>query len=319
MNRIAAKNDKTQQFNTKSFLLNYFSFIGLVLVIITFELLTEGKLLGSKNLMNIFNNFFSIGLGAMGVVFLMSLGELDLSVGGIVGLSAALAAISAKISLVLIFPVAVLTGLLIGFLNGVIIARLKVASFIATLAMSFVVRGMTTFLLNGSVGVPVSLRVFDSDAIKITVFIVILVAFYILFEFTSYGKRCRAVGSSSEAARQSGVNVKRIRTLGFMISGIICGLVGFFSLVRTCTASSKTGSAFEFDVILAVLFGGMLLTGGWDVKFRSAVVGSIAMAVIYNGMSLLGINGLTQQVIQGILLIVIVCISFDRRNVLVIK
>ena len=313
------KNDKFQKVNIKTFLLNYFSFIGLVLVVIAFELLTDGKLLGSKNLMNIFNNFFSIGLGAMGVVFLMSLGELDLSVGGIVGLSAALAAISSEISLILIFPVAVLTGLLIGFLNGIIIARLKVASFIATLAMSFIVRGMTTFLLNGSVGVPVSLRVFDNDIIKISVFILILIVFYIIFEFASFGKRCRAVGSSSEAARQSGVNVEKTRTLAFMISGIICGLIGFFSLVRTCTASSKTGSAFEFNVILAVLFGGMLLTGGWDVKFRSAVIGSIAMAVIYNGMSLLGINGLTQQIIQGILLIVIVCISFDRRNVLVIK
>ena len=316
---MGTANEKVMKFRAKAFLSNYFSYIGLILVVIAFELLTDGRLLGSKNLMNIFNNFFSIGLGAMGVVFLMSLGDMDLSVGAIVGLSAALAAFSAKVSLWLIFPVAILTGLLIGWLNGIIIARLKVAAFIATLAMSFVVRGTTTFLLNGSAGVPVLLRVFDNDVLKIAVFAAILVMFYIVFEYRGFGKQCRAIGSSTEAARQSGVDVRKVRTLAFVISGIICGLVGFFSLVRTCTASSNTGNAFEFDVILAVLFGGILLTGGWQVKFRAAVVGSVAMAVIYNGMSLLGINGLTQQIIQGILLIVIVCISFDRRNTLVIK
>lgn len=315
------KNQKSIQTNRdmKAILQNYFAFIGLVLVVIAFELLTGGKLLRIKNLMNIFNNFFSIGLGAMGVVFLMSLGELDLSVGAIVGFSAALGAMASNISLALIFPVAILTGTVIGFLNGILISRLKVASFIGTLAMSFVVRGMTTFLLNGSIGVPIAMRKFDNDVLKISVFLVIMILFFGIFEYTKYGKRCRSVGASSEAAKQSGVNVSRVRRMAMMISGMMCGLIGFFSLVRTCTASSKTGNAFEFDVILAVLFGGMLLTGGWQVKFRSAVIGSVAMAVIYNGMSLMGINGLTQQIIQGILLIVIVSISFDRRNVLVVK
>ena len=107
--------------------------------------------------------------------------------------------------------------------------------------------------------------------------------------------------------------------LSFGFVGLICGLVGFFTLVRACTASSKTGNAFEFDVLLAVLFGGMPLSGGWNVKFLSAIVGSVAMALLKSGMSLVGIDGLTQQVVQGIILIVVVAISFDRRSVAVIK
>ena len=116
------------------------------------------------------------------------------------------------------------------------------------------------------------------------------------------------MGASADAARQSGVAVERVRMTAFMISGLLCGLAGFFSLVRTCTASSKTGDAFEFEVLLAVLFGGMPLSGGWSVKFRAAIVGSIAMAVMQNGMSLMGIDGLTQQLVQGIILIVVVVI-----------
>ncbi len=305
--------------NMKETVRNYFSFIGLLIVTVVFEFLTEGNLLQPRNLMNIFNNFFSIGLGAMGVVFLMSLGELDLSVGAIAGLSAALASYAGQINLALILPVAILTGLAIGLLNGVMIARLRVESFIGTLAMSFVVRGITTWLLNGSVGIPVSMRVFDQNSVKIFVFVALLVALFLLFEFSAYGKQCRSVGASADAARQSGVKVEKVRTMAFVISGLMCGLVGFFSLVRTCTASSKTGNAFEFDVLLAVLFGGMPLTGGWPVKFRAAILGSIAMSVMKNGMSLMGIDGLTQQIVEGVILIAIVVIAFDRKSANVIK
>ncbi len=303
----------------KSAATKYFSFIGLALVVLIFEILTRGDLLSSRNLMNIFNNFFSIGLGAMGVVFLMSLGELDLSVGAIVGLAAALAACASKTSLALIFPVALATGLGVGLLNGFVISKLRVESFIGTLAMSFVVRGVTVWLLNGSAGIPVSQRVFDQDGVKIAVFVLALAILYTLFEFTPFGKRCRSIGASADAARQAGVRVERTKLIAFAISGLMCGLAGFFSLVRTCTASSKTGSAFEFDVLLAVLFGGISLTGGWPVKFRSAVIGSVAMAVMKNGMSIMGINGLTQQVVEGVILIVIVVISFDRKSVGVVK
>ena len=303
----------------KNIIRNNFSFIGLLLVAIVFEILTQGKLFSTRNYMNIFNNFFSISLGAVGVMFLMSLGELDLSVGAILGFSAAMGAFSANISLAIILPVCIATGLVIGLLNGVLISKLKVESFIGTLAISFIFRGMTTWLLNGSVGVPVVMRVFDKNIVKIILFLVVMVVFYVLFEYTVFGKQCRAVGASEDAARQSGVKVEKIRIIAFAISGFSCGLAGFFSLVRTCTASSKTGNAFEFDVLLAVLFGGMPLSGGWAVKFRAAVVGSIAMAIMYNGMSLMGIDGLTQQIVQGVILIVVVVISFDRKSAVVIK
>lgn len=305
--------------STKGFVQSYFSFIGLILVVIVFHVLTDGRLISSRNVMNIFNNFFSIGLGSIGVMFLMSLGELDLSVGATLGFAATLGAFSAQVNVALILPVCLLTGLLIGLLNGVLISRLKVESFIGTLAVSFIARGLTTYLLNGSAGIPLSQRVFDKSVVKITVFLVIAVLFYILFDYTAYGKACRSIGVSADAARQSGVAVERVRTMAFVISGFLCGLAGFFSLVRTCTASSKTGDAFEFEVLLAVLFGGMPLSGGWTVKFRAAIVGSIAMAVMQNGMSLMGIDGLNQQVVQGIILIVVVVISFDRRNAVVIK
>lgn len=303
----------------KELLLKNFAFAGLLLVIVLFEILTQGRLLGQKNLLNIFNNFFTIGLSAMAFTFIMALGELDLSVGAIVGFAAMAGAFAAKLSLWLILPAALLAGLLVGALNGLAIAHLRVESFIGTLAMSFICRGMTTWLLNGSVGVPISMRAFDANWVKIVTFVVVMVLLYFLYEHCAYGKHCRAVGASNEAARQSGVRCKSVRTMAFVLSGVVCGLVGFFTLIRGCTASSGTGNAFEFDVLLAVLFGGMPLSGGWTVRFRSAVIGAVAMAILKSGMSLTGIDGMVQQVVQGIILIVVVTLSFDRKNAAVIK
>lgn len=306
-------------YRVKDFLSNNFSFIGFILILALFEFLTQGELLGSRNMMNIFNNFFSIGLGSLGLLFVMSLGELDLSVGAIVGFSAAIASFAADVSLALIIPACLITGLLVGLLNGFLVSRLHVASFIETLAMSFVIRGITTFILNGARGIDFSMSSFDSNAIKISTFLIITIACYILYEYTTYGKHVRAVGSIAEAARQSGVPVERTKLLAFALCGLLCGVVGFFSLVRACTASTNTGNAFEFSTLLAVVFGGMPLTGGWPVKFRSTLVGSISMAIVLNGMSLMGLSGLTQQVVQGAILIGVVTISFDRRNAVIIK
>lgn len=303
----------------KQFLLNNFSFVGLIFVVVLFEILTEGLLLGERNLMNVFNNFFTIGLTAMAFTFVMSIGELDFSVGAVVGFSAAMGAFASEIGLWAILPAAMLAGLAIGLLNGSIISYLRVESFIGTLAMSFVFRGLTTLFLNGSVGVPIEMRAFDEDWVKITTFVVVMAVLYILFEHCAYGKHCRAIGASKEAARQSGIKVNAARLTAFALCGLVSGLVGFFTLIRACTASSSTGNAFEFDVLIAILFGGMPLTGGWPVRFRSAVIGSIAMAMLKSGMSLMGINGLTQQIVQGVILIVVVVLSFDRKNAAVIK
>ena len=303
----------------KEVLINNFSFVGLALILILFEILTGGQLLGKRNVMNIFNNFFNIALCALMYSFIMALGELDLSVGATVGFAAAVAALSSQISIWMILPAAIFAGALIGCLNGVMTAYWNVESFIGTLAVSFIFRGLTTYFLNGSVGIPIQMRVFDEDWVKITALVLVAVLAGFLYNRNAFGRRCRAVGASHTAAQQSGIDIKKTRMYAFTLVGIVCGLVGFFTLVRACTASSRTGNAFEFDVLLAVLFGGMPLSGGWPVKFRAALVGSLAMAVLKSGMSLVGIDGLVQQVVQGIILILVVAISFDRKNAGVIK
>lgn len=295
-------------------------FVGMVLVVVFFEIVSGGKIFSAINAPVLLDEIFSIAIGSAGVLFLMSQGSLDFSLGAIVGFAGAVAAIASKSNLALTLPVALLVGAAVGFLNGWIHAKFHVQSFITTLAMSFILQGLTTVVLgSGSVGVSFKLSVIDVAPVKLAVLLVVFAVVFYLFEYTRFGKECRAIGSQEEAARQSGVDVFKVKVLSFITSGLACGLVGFFSIVHACTASYDTGSGFQVDVLNAVLIGGLSLTGGCSSKFCTVVIGSIIMGVIANGMTLWGIDAMTQQLVKGVIFILAVAISFDRKSATVIQ
>lgn len=300
-------------------MLHFIPYIGLILVVVFFGVITEGRILSFRNSSVLLSEIFSIALGATGVIFLMSQGNMDFSLGALAGFAAALGAIAAGTNTLFLFPVTILAGLAVGFINGMFVAKFNVPSFIATLAVSFVLKGLTITMLNGSIGIPFAMSKYDNDVLKLAVLVAVLVIGYIMFEYTEFGKQGRAIGSLPEAARQSGVNLTKIRWFSFVLSGLVCGLIGFFSAVRACTVSTSTGIGLEFNVLLALMIGGFSLTGGWTAKFRSVIIGSLIMAFISNGMTLAGINGGVQQLIKGFLFIIAVAVSFDRKNIAVIK
>jgi len=294
-------------------------YLSLIVVVVFFGTITRGRLFSPVNGKILLNEIFSIGLGAVGVLFVMAQGSLDFSIGAIIGFASALAALAAKISLGLILPVALCVGILVGLFNGFIYAKLNVPAFIATLAVSFILKGITSVILNGSIGVPFAMSVYDNVPLKLVVFLSVWGIGYMIFEYTGFGKQCRAIGASASVSELSGVHLTKVKLLSYVISGGTCGIISFFSLARTCTAANGTGSGAEFNVLLALMIGGLSFAGGWTAKFHNAVIGSIIMAVISNGMTLWGIDGLTQQLVKGALFIFAVSIAFDRKTVAVIK
>ena len=149
--------------------------------------------------------------------------------------------------------------------------------------------------------------------------IIVVIAGYIVYEFTVFGKQNKAVGSNIEAARQSGVRINVIKFVPFLIVGGLCGLLGFFNLVKTGTASNQTGSSFFLDVLNAVLLGGMPLSGGAGSKYRAVIIGSLTSAFLTVGMTMLGVDTFTRQLVSGFVFLVIVSLSFDRKGMPIIK
>ena len=295
-------------------------FLGLILVCIYFQIATKGKLISASNFKAFSNYAFQMVIPACGAVFLMAQGQLDFSMAGNVCICCILAAKASYINPWLAPVVAILTGAVIGCINGSAHVFLGVPSFVATIATSFMYGGLANVLLGGgAITANFALKKADTIAVKYCVIVVALVLTWLVLSYTPFGKHCRAIGAKTEVAHQSGVNVPLEKMIAFIICGISCGIIASFVLVRTCSASTTSGGHTQLNTILALLLGGIPFSGGWSARFRGVLAGSLLMAVITSGLTIMNIPANTQQVFKGALFIFAVAISFDRKNTAVIK
>lgn len=297
-----------------------FPFLGLFGVIAFFQIYTGGRVLTLTNYRALISECFFIIIGVTGYIFIMAQGGLDFSVGSVMGLCCAIAAAGAGIHPMLAVPVAVLTGSVIGLINGLLIVKLKVGSLIGTMSTGSIVSGILILsLADRSLSAPIAMLQWNAMTVRLAVILLVVIAGLYLFNFTVYGKGCRAIGSCAEAAKQSGVKVGKIKIMAFTIMGALAGLLGFFSLIRTGTVTVLTGSELFMNVLCAALLGGIPLSGGAGTKFSSVIVGSLTMAFLANGMVLMGLSTYDKQLINGIVFLITIAISFDRKNMIVIK
>lgn len=299
---------------------NIVPFLGLIFIVVFFQLTTGGKLLSANNLKTFSNYAFLTLVPACGGVFLMSQGNMDYSMAGNICVSAALGAMVSQTSIPLALLVMVAASLTMGAINAFANVFLGVNAFIATLATSFVYSGLATVLLGGgSIAASYDFKKVDTIPLKYGTIVLVIIIAFIVFNYTPFGKHCRAIGAKEEVAHQSGVKVKLERVLPFLISGLACAVMAMFALVRTCSASTNSGGSTQINTMLSLLLGGIPFSGGWNSKFRSVLIGGLIMAVVNNGLFLLNLSASNQQLIKGVVFIVAVALSFDRENTAVIK
>ena len=264
-------------------------------------------------------------VAALGMTFVIVNGSIDLSVGSVVALSALVAAAtSAELGAFAILP-AIAVGLVCGLLNGVIFAIGKVPSFIVTLGTMVVFRGIVLFWTRGA---PVSItdfqflglysgRTFDIPNSVLIAFVALVLA-WIVFNYTVFGREVRAIGGGERVALLSGIKVSRVKIGVFALSGLMCGLAGLLQSSRTMAATSQLAQGLELDVIAAVVVGGTPLTGGVG-KVRGTVIGVLIIAVLSNGMNMTGVDPYFQNIIKGLVLILAVFLTIDRKKIAIIK
>ena len=295
-------------------------FLGLILVIIFFQIATKGKLLSPSNYKAFSNYAFQMVIPACGAVFLMSQGQIDFSMAGSVCVCCILAAKASYINPWLAPIVAALVGITLGAINGSAHVFLGVPSFVATIATSFMYGGLASALLGGgAITSDFALKKADTLVVKYGIIALFLIVTWFVMSYTPYGKHCKAIGAKEEVAHQSGVKVWKEKLIAFLICGFSCGVMASFILFRTCSASTSSGGSTQLNAVLALLLGGIPFSGGWSSKFRCVLIGSMLMAVVTSGLILMNISPNTQQIIKGILFVIAVAISFDRKNTAVIK
>ncbi len=299
------------------------SFLGLVVLVILFAILTGGKLLAISNIELIVKQGFTLFIASLAAVFIMSTGNLDFSLGANVGICCAVCTLVAKaVSPAAGVLAAVVLGGLVGTVNGLVITKLKLPSFITCLCMMFILTAVTQTLCaeaGGSISMPLSMRRWESLGLYAVLGILYFAVMLVMFRYTKFGKYMKALGVSPEAARQSGVGVNKMMFLGYLLTGLAAGLAGFLTMLRTGGASTTTGQTMTTDVIIAVVFGGMSIAGGATSKISAALLGTLIVTTLNNGMVLAGYGGELQQLVKGTLFLLIIAVSTKRDANTIIK
>ncbi len=286
--------------------------ISVVFVILfAFFSLQTDAFLTSNNLVNVLRQVAPTVVVAMAMTFVITTGAIDLSVGSIVGLTAAALAIFAESgSPVVALALTLLIGAGIGAINGALTAYGKLQSFIVTLAALTAVRGVALLITDGY-STPISstfllplgngklLGLYTPTWIAI---ISVLGAWYV-FTQTRFGRYIVAVGSNAESLRRSGVDIRRIQMAALTLTGLFAGIAGVLTATRLASGSSNSGTLFELEVITAVVLGGTSLMGGRGSIVGSAI-GALTLGVISNGLVLLRVDVYWVPIVQGIILIV---------------
>ncbi|MGF6858310.1 L-arabinose ABC transporter permease AraH [Paraburkholderia sp. CI3] len=298
---------------------------GIVMVfVILFAVLsfTVPDFLSTRNIQGLLLSVTLIGSISVTMMFVLALGEVDLSVASIVAFSGVVASvlITATHSVLVGITAGVLAGGAVGLVNGTLVARYKINSLIVTLAMMEVVRGLAYITSNGDAVMISEERFFDLGggsflgiSYPIWSNIVGFVLFGFLLKKTVFGKNVLAVGGNSEAAVLAGLPVTRIKITVFVLQGLVTGFAGVMLASRMSLGDPKTSVGLELGVISACVLGGVSLTGG-VATISGVLVGVLIMGSVQDAMSLLNVPTFYQYLIRGGILLLAVLFDQFRRS-----
>ena len=302
-----------------AWLANNGAFVGLFAVCLAMFIATP-NFLTTRNLLNVGVQAAVVAILAFGLTYVIVAAGIDLSVGSV----AALAAVGAGYIVAGGVPgwlgliLGPLVGLVAGAVSGLAVAYGKLPSFIATLAMLSVARGLTLVISGGRpIAMPDAVNVLGGKVGPVPVPILVMLVMFAITAFvlnrTVFGRSLYAVGGNEEAARLSGLPVKRLTTSVFALSGLYAGIAGLVLAGRLSSAQPQAASGYELDAIAAVVIGGASLAGGQGRAFGT-LVGALILAVIRNGLNLLNVSSFWQQVVIGLVIAIAVGIDVLRRK-----
>ncbi|ANU22255.1 ribose ABC transporter (permease) [Planococcus donghaensis MPA1U2] len=296
-------------------------FIGLFLIMTIITILNP-DFLSVSNLMNVLRQVSINALIAFGMTFVILTGGIDLSVGSTLALTGAVTAglMASGVDPIFAMLLGLLLGAILGAINGIIIAKGKVAPFIATLATMTIYRGLTLVYTDGrpisGLGDSLTFQMlgkgyFLGVPIPVVTMIISFAILYFILKKTTFGRRVYAVGGNEEASILSGINADRIKIYVYSLLGLLAAVASLILTSRLNSAQPTAGEMFELDAIAAVVLGGTSLTGGrgWIV---GTLIGALIIGVLNNGLNLIGVTSFFQQVVKGA--VILLAVLLDRKK-----
>lgn len=304
---------------SKNVMITYLPLLALVVVIIVFAILSHGRTLKLSNIMSILLQSCTYILAGLGILFTMSLGNMDMSLNGIICLAGAMGLLAAEASgSWVMFPVVMVIAIVAEMLIGVINIVLGVNSIIGSFAVAFMGTGFANYIFGRrtrGLSLPSVFSGLYSRALFYIVTITAIILIAVLFHYTKLGKWNMAIGSNPNAAKASGIPVNRYKLSAYLTAGIMMGLTTLLILIRAGSAGATLGAGFHVNLLLMMVIGGASLTGGTKEKVLSVIVGVFMLLLLENGLTVLGVDPNMIGLIEGIIFLISVTLTFDRDGV----
>lgn len=293
-------------------------YIIFLVVLSLFAIFIGGSFFSLNNILNIIRQTAVVSMIAVTMTFVIAIGEIDLSVGSTIGLSGLMAALvlqsTDNIPLAILAALAV--GLVVGLINGLLIVALNLPSFLVTLGMQMVLVGTSMWITNTTaipIGNTTFTFIFGGGSIGKLPLLLLWVLItgavgYIVLNRTPYGKKVLAVGGNATSARYSGINVKKIVVYVFVYSSLMAALGGMLYTGRMSSGRYTFGDGLELDAIASVILGGTSMAGG-NGSIVGAIIGSLLIGTINNGLMFFGLSTAQQTVAKGAIIILSVALS----------
>ncbi len=298
----------------------FYPLLGLAVIVAAFALMTDGKIINARSIRLILSQVYPLMIASTGVFMVMTLGSLDFSQGSILGMASIVVSALSFYNIPLAIVGGIVTGALIGLINGYIHVRFKIASFIVTICTMYLFRGLCAYLTtNAPVAATPSITALNEDWIKLAITGGVLLVAFVVFQFTRVGIDLKTIGAGELAAKYSGVRTDLAKVLTFVTAGAITGIAAFVNVIKVGSITSTAGNQFETQILIALVLGGLPISGGAKVRFSNIIIGTLISLILNNGLVMLGLDTAMQQLIKGLIFLAVVALTIDRKALQVIK
>lgn len=301
----------------KEKLFSYAPYAGLLLVILFYVCVMGAKEIPIDivRIRSIVGNIIMTALVSIGAVYAFSCGAIDMSMSGSVCLAAISGALAGRAanSLAVTIIVCMAAAIVLGALKGFLAVNMHVPAFIVTIVAGSIFSALASVMMGSETMIGMS-SVFTTRSgtvewIGLTMLTVFYIAALVLFNYTAFGKSTRLMGGNPRSAAQSGIKTDRMLILAFIIGGIAIGLAAIFVILQTKTVSQTTGAKLGNDMMVAVVLGGMPISGGSKSKISAAVIGASTITILNTTLTILGLTVGSIQIVRGLLFLLVVFVT----------
>ncbi|MGM9552830.1 MAG: ABC transporter permease [Faecousia sp.] len=297
----------------------------LLLIVVIFGIATGGRLFSSFSISSLIGQIVPLMILCVGLSFVFAHGNFDISAGAVLALNSLISIeiINAMgctgLSVFVALVVSVLLSEIFYLLNIFVSIKFRIMSTIGSLAIMFSARGAVSYLVSKTLsGYKLNdikvIDLFKQEWFMIVVAAVIAVLGWIILTYTRFGKYDKALGDNPLSAQQSGAKLNSVRYVAYAIAGFCVGIASMFYLARSGSVTQNFGSGREMDIMIALIMGGMMLSGGTKTRMSSAVVGAISYVLLTNGLSQLGLSDAIVLIIKSAIFIVMVATTLRRSS-----